>query len=155
MCYYYVLFLIFLELINMIFVFNLGGNVSIFITRYKNYPVIWIQRNIQKETGVLRLPIYSKIILKQYNNLVKNLGKIINAFNKGTLLDVNLERGGMVRMANGVMKIESTTLEGTIKSIDLNQLQFNQWIKKSEQIEEILSSYCPGGAHDELVLNNF
>jgi len=136
----------------MIFVVNLGENVSIFITRYKNYPVIWIQRNIQKENGILRLPIYSKLILKQYNQLVRNLSKIITAFNNGISIDINLEHGAMIRMNKSIMQIQSTTFEGKIKSIDLNHSQFQQWIKKSEKIELLISNYCPGDAKDELVV---
>jgi len=77
----------------MMFVFNLGDNVSIFITKYKDYPEIWIQKNIQKATGVLRLPIYAKLILKQYNQLVKTLEKIVRSLNDGDCMDLNLDFG--------------------------------------------------------------
>jgi len=135
----------------MIHVFNLGENISIFLTQHKNYPVIWVQKNIQKETGVLRLPIYAKLILKQHNIFVKNVSHIVHALKDGSNLNIDLGHGGSVAVSNSVLKLTSTTIDGKEKSIQLNQLQVASWMRKSDQIEEIIASFCPGGGSNEIV----
>jgi len=58
----------------------------------------------------------------------------------------------MASIQDRKIKIQSTSLDGTVKSIQLNHQQFKIWIQKSEKIEQVLAKFSPGGSQNELVL---